>query len=377
MSFSTSALFNDTAAVKLLNIKNPDTDCFSCVGHASSQGRRCRNQIASHNIISARRILSNLLGWTDTDELWTRLYELAGLLLCRRWHQCQMMEVATNWYRILTRVPTVRHDQIREEDERQARQREEDRLRDERRQQEERERADRLREEERQRAERQREEDRQRAERQREEERQRAERQREEERQRAERQRGEARHRAERERQEQERQRAERQRQDESRQQDQQRADHERAQEQERARREQAERDRAEARARREQESRDRAARERASWDESWARYNRDWQKMSRIDTASLRESVKDSVPWPVKSGLWQDVSDRSVEEFFRHAPDGVSECSTKMRSLLRRQALKWHEDKLRQFFPKLADDEECLRLARIVMQTINRMSGR
>jgi hypothetical protein len=48
-----------------------------------------------------------------------------------------------------------------------------------------------------------------------------------------------------------------------------------------------------------------------------------------------------------------------------------VADNRFRFRTLLRLQALRWHEDKLRHFFPRIAQDEQCLRLARLVMQVI------
>ena len=78
-----------------------------------------------------------------------------------------------------------------------------------------------------------------------------------------------------------------------------------------------------------------------------------------------------------MKDGTWREVTDYGVEDFFKHAPDGVFENSRRLRSLLRRQALHWHEDKIRQFFPRIASDPEVLRLTGLVMQVINKLTER
>jgi hypothetical protein len=93
---------------------------------------------------------------------------------------------------------------------------------------------------------------------------------------------------------------------------------------------------------------------------------------MTRINTSELDEDVKDSVPWPVKSGRWQDVNPENVKKFIEHAPAEVFGNRPRLRSLLRRQAMRWHEDKIRQFFPRIAGDQEAFQLTVVVMQTIN-----
>jgi hypothetical protein len=128
------------------------------------------------------------------------------------------------------------------------------------------------------------------------------------------------------------------------------------------------------ARQRREQEARERAEQEQRKWQQSWETYERDWANMSRIDTSEVDEDVKDSVPWPVQSGKWQDVNPANVKKFIQHAPDGVFDNCRRFRSLLRRQAMRWHEDKIRHFFPRIAGDQETFQLTIVVMQTINAM---
>ena len=137
--------------------------------------------------------------------------------------------------------------------------------------------------------------------------------------------------------------------------------------------RRQVEREREKQRQQREQATRERINRE---WAESWTRYERDWEKMKRVDTTSLNEDVRESVPWPVKTGKWQDVNETNVRVFLRQGPGDVAGNAKKFRSMLRRQALRWHEDKLKQFFPRIAGDAEALVLANTVMVVINGLTA-
>jgi hypothetical protein len=95
---------------------------------------------------------------------------------------------------------------------------------------------------------------------------------------------------------------------------------------------------------------------------------------MSRINTFELDEEIKESVPWPVRSGQWQDVSPANVRRFFRNAPPGQSSDSSQFRSLLRQQMWRWHEDRIQRSFPRIADNAEALALAVVVMQVLNAM---
>lgn len=75
----------------------------TCVGHASSQNRRCRNPIAVANRHRASELLDQLseldLFCADRSPL---LQELASKLLCRRWHQDQAATVVRRWQENIT-----------------------------------------------------------------------------------------------------------------------------------------------------------------------------------------------------------------------------------------------------------------------------------
>jgi len=365
---------------KRLGLEYLDSRSSTCVGQAKTLGRRCRNPIAFHNVSAARSLLARIDVDSSRKELKEQLHELARLLLCQRWHSknCkkdQVDEVVDTWYELLVdnrkntcsnnkAAPTKTgdcaavlcsvdgklrfvsihqlQDTLRREEQRQADQwRELKRLQDEKREEGERRRAAKRRQAAREQVERERAE-REWAERERQE-------REEAERKQAEREEAE-REKSERERKQREKEEAETQRQ------------------KARARRE---RDNA-AKAERERQAQARREQVELEWAASWSRYIRDWTNMARVDTSDLDENIKDSVPWPVKSGTWQDVSERNVLEFFRHAPDGVGDNPIKFRTLMRQQALRWHEDKLRQRFRKIAQDEECLSLATLVMRVIN-----
>lgn len=92
--------------VKLLNIVSPDKISITCVGHAPSQGRRCQNPIAKANSDSALFLLETLpaaAACADNARIGDILVELAGYLLCRRWHQGQASAVASMWLGVIKR----------------------------------------------------------------------------------------------------------------------------------------------------------------------------------------------------------------------------------------------------------------------------------
>ena len=407
-------------AEEVLGINNPAKGHWTCVGHAPSKGRRCEIMAAQHNRAAAAVLLRSLAQGSNTDqELRDVLHEIAERLLCRCFHQDQADYVATRWHAIIAANPPVSnsnrphitvvdgtHTQTSNSNQSsgqstasaaQARHEDAEQLQDLREElrrfraqwmaelEEARERSLREAEAELQRIRREAAEAEARLHRIRREaeaheraERERVER---EAREQAERERLERealeeaeRERIEREAQEQaERERLERERAEQAR------AERERAEQEaasrERLRRQQERRAREEAaREHREQAARERAEKEQQEWQQSWETYERDWAKMSRINTSKIDEDVKDSVPWPVKSGKWQDVNPENVKRFIQHAPDGVFDNHRRLRSLLRRQAVRWHEDKIRQFFLRIAGDQETFRLTVVVMQTINAM---
>lgn len=87
---------------KIIDV-DPETPGFTCVGWARTQGRRCHNPIAIGNRNAARSLLA--LG---SQKLQSRqavkdtLSDLGPLVLCRRWHQDQAVEMTAIWVRSVT-----------------------------------------------------------------------------------------------------------------------------------------------------------------------------------------------------------------------------------------------------------------------------------
>lgn len=362
------------SAFEVLRIMNPETCSFSCVGYAKSKGRRCWNQIAQHNIASARRILESLPSRRlENGALRQVLAELAGLALCRRFHQDQIDQVTARWYCVVEDAQnrsfsthgasrstgsSTSRSSVRAQRSNTGRSPRDDGPSAETytgssrgwysgRQYPEANRAnsrsttastdgtsprtggvhtgDHTQEE--------RDPDRTRQE------------------------------------------DADARRQQEARTQ----AETERArQESDRRQRERLEQIRREeeeaARRAREQRARERAEAVQRKGDESWARYSRDWRNLRRIDVAHLDEDLRDTLPWPVLSGRWQDVDEASVSDFVKHAPGAVFKDSREFRKVVRKELLRWHPDKISQRFPTARDHDQVMRLATTVTRVVKRL---
>lgn len=77
---------------------DPNSSAFTCVGHAPSKGRRCRNAIACVNRQEGAKILLQMSRLDPhSQRLDDKLSELASRLLCRRWHQNQVADMKRKW----------------------------------------------------------------------------------------------------------------------------------------------------------------------------------------------------------------------------------------------------------------------------------------
>ena len=100
MSPNQSLQFSTWDAKRLLKIENEDKQYeFTCVGHIKNKKRRCLRGLASHNKAAAVDILTELPQIFQNRELLERrLQKLAKLALCRKDHQYQVYEIASQWY---------------------------------------------------------------------------------------------------------------------------------------------------------------------------------------------------------------------------------------------------------------------------------------
>ena len=95
-------------ATNVLRIEN----LFTCVGHAPSKGRKCRNPIAAANREWASEILSRMESVdVMTANLKEHLEELAPRILCKRYHQNQAATMVSRWLR---EVESLKADRMRQ-----------------------------------------------------------------------------------------------------------------------------------------------------------------------------------------------------------------------------------------------------------------------
>jgi hypothetical protein len=77
----------------------------TCVGHAKTQNRRCRNPINSCNRGNVKDMLVALARFEPSEaaQMLEVLYRLAELCLCVRYHRNQGSEVVSKWQQLLQR----------------------------------------------------------------------------------------------------------------------------------------------------------------------------------------------------------------------------------------------------------------------------------
>ena len=90
----------------------------------------------------------------------------------------------------------------------------------------------------------------------------------------------------------------------------------------------------------REREKREREQKEREEWDESWTKYQEKWVHF-RASPASREGNIRDTIPWPVKSGSYSDVRASNVKEFLKMAMPRDANVA----KIARKECQKWHPD--------------------------------
>ncbi|OCK75815.1 hypothetical protein K432DRAFT_385925 [Lepidopterella palustris CBS 459.81] len=372
--------------IETLKIINPDRNTLTCVGYAPTCGRRCRNFINQANKATAYQILEELEGLDPSeDDVEAKLRELARYTLCLRYHQNQVDGVVRKWmngiqetmktdkfgrkfsvdrqghlsrsdmeemHEILTRLlgkttasagqsqtmpnyqRRAQEQQQREDENRKAREREQfnDRLRRAKEQLEmERQEREERAEKERQEREQKRREEQKKKQKEREEEERRQKTREEEER------RQKRREKEERERKEEERQKKER----EAR---------EREERNERVR-QRAQRVREE----RERKEKEQAENEQKEWDQIWLQYSMRWDGLKKSGLRGNSENLRQTIPWPVKSGSWKDVTQQNVQYFFQKAL--ATSDPSKTFKFMQMECLKWHTDRIPKMFGSIEDE--------------------
>ncbi|KAI0180150.1 hypothetical protein GGR52DRAFT_229632 [Hypoxylon sp. FL1284] len=331
---SSKALTWDPNAV--LELTNHAAYGITCIGHAPSKGRRCRNRVAQHKVASALSILRTFGSAPKAAASLAELRPAAELLLC--WlHGNQASKMLSKWGYLLEDCISDQSDEIpssiglrvKKEDTEGGsakkwraceNERKEDGAR--RRTSESYEHKWEQEQKERQKWQKQQEERRRAEEKKREDKQRRREEQRREEQRREERRREE--------------QRREEQRREEQKREEQRR---------EKAAREEAFRERVRlAKEKRMREAREKLQKEAAEWRAAWERYSDGWTKGKTLTVADI--------PWPVRSGLQRDVNEASVKLFFEKAPPTeLMSSGEKVFKLINAENKRWHTDKVMQRF--------------------------
>jgi hypothetical protein len=327
-------LWNPSQTLGIINT-DPGYQCITCIGYAPSKRRRCRNPIRSDNVSFITNTLNEIAYLhPDSPEVTSRLRAISGRALCVRYHQGQAESIMMQWQSSIQQLklkPQVGEQkpsnpvQSGERDEQkqalhelqeQLRQMREflAQLQEERNSPRQSQGSARSNE-------------------------QGAEKRREAERKRQEQEK-------EKEAREKEKERLEKERLDKER------LEEERKQKEkeESKRREQAaynERIRQRAqrvREEREREKREAERREEEEWTQAWTKYQQRWTHLRAA--TSIEGTLRDAIPWPVKSGLYRDVKASNVQEFFKRAVarDGNPA------KLRRTECKKWHPDMMNRF---------------------------
>ncbi|RSL61335.1 hypothetical protein CEP53_005167 [Fusarium sp. AF-6] len=113
---------------------------------------------------------------------------------------------------------------------------------------------------------------------------------------------------------------------------------------------------------RKEQEAKEKAERKRqkeerrkekrrGDWSDAWKRYENGWKSID--DTSDNIDGSQ--IPWPIKSGLRQDLSESAVRQFFRrtafvHSSDDQAE---EIFQVMTKETKRWHSDKIQHRFGK------------------------
>jgi len=126
-----------------------------------------------------------------------------------------------------------------------------------------------------------------------------------------------------------------------------------RKKEQEQREEEARERRRREAQQQREEREwrgRDQAVKERRDWQQAWQSYATKWAAFREAKhEPSTPQQAQLLIPWPVKSGRFDDVKASDVKTFYREA------CPTArtpaMFKTIQDESLKWHPDKMRMLY--------------------------
>ncbi|KFY87059.1 hypothetical protein V500_07219 [Pseudogymnoascus sp. VKM F-4518 (FW-2643)] len=301
----------------ILGLTNPDRGSFTCVGHAPSMRRRCRNPIArnSRDFVYGLLDLLALMG-PNSRKFATLLEEVAYRSLCWR-HGSQADDIVEKWEASIAalNLPTPKAKENTKQSKSRTKKSQSTgssytRYTD-----------DYVKTEVEDCKQKEREQDRRRA------------------------QQDQQRKKKQEEQDKQDREKIQQERRDkEARERRQQEAQNRREQE-------------AQKRREREQQEREQAVKERREWQQAWQNYVTKWAafKEAKHEPSTVQQAQA-LIPWPLKSGRFGDLTAGHVRSFYREAcPDAKT---TEMFKTMQRESLKWHPDKMVNLYRNCAPGE-------------------
>ena len=109
--------------------------------------------------------------------------------------------------------------------------------------------------------------------------------------------------------------------------------------------------------------------REERGWSEIWRRYSEGWEDLEK------GHGNERDIRWPTRSGRFQDGDEAEVEKFFGETTRLHSEMST----VLKRERVRWHPDKMGQRLGRVEDGKETqrehlIRNVTAVFQVVDRL---
>jgi hypothetical protein len=129
------------------------------------------------------------------------------------------------------------------------------------------------------------------------------------------------------------------------------------------------------AREEREREKCERETKEREEWNQSWKKYDERWVRFKSSGPGET--NIRDAIPWPVKSGLYRDVTASNVKTFLQKA----GEEDGNMSKLMRKECQKWHPDMIHRLIPasRLTGVDQIIldMICRVVTDLLNSSAGR
>lgn len=131
----------------------------------------------------------------------------------------------------------------------------------------------------------------------------------------------------------------------------------------------------------RERRAREKAEQERRAWQQAWHTYVSRWaafksasQNSQSQPSPSTLADARAQIPWPVKSGLFADVTEAAVHDFYRHACPDVG--TDKMAKTMKLENLKWHPDKIKLLYQGgvVEPDAKDIEAVNVICRTVLKM---